>query len=144
MTATRRSNWQPASVRFWRFVEQDGDCWLWTGHRDARGYGLFNAGDDRTVRAHRFAYELLVAEIPAGLQLDHLCENKSCVNALAHLDPVPGRVNVHRASMHAANRTHCPAGHEYAGEHLYVDPSGWRHCRTCKNARRRKAAERAA
>jgi hypothetical protein len=35
-------------------------------------------------------------------------------------------------------KTHCPAGHEYAGDNLYVDPVGRRHCRTCRNTRKRE------
>jgi hypothetical protein len=32
-------------------------------------------------------------------------------------------------------RTHCPAGHPYGGDNLYVAPTGARGCRTCRNAR---------
>jgi hypothetical protein len=31
----------------------------------------------------------------------------------------------------SGTRTHCPKGHPYAGENLYVDPHGHRHCRIC-------------
>jgi hypothetical protein len=34
-------------------------------------------------------------------------------------------------------RTKCPAGHPYAGDNLYLAPSGARHCRTCERARRK-------
>lgn len=33
-------------------------------------------------------------------------------------------------------KTHCPAGHPYAGENLYVDPQGYRRCRACKRQAR--------
>jgi hypothetical protein len=40
-----------------------------------------------------------------------------------------------------ANKTHCPAGHAYAGQNLitWTDASGCtrRYCRTCRNARQR-------
>ena len=29
-------------------------------------------------------------------------------------------------------KTHCPLGHPYAGENLYVAPNGSRQCRMCK------------
>lgn len=40
-------------------------------------------------------YELLVGPIPPGLQIDHLCRNKICVNP-AHLEPVTHRENLMR------------------------------------------------
>jgi hypothetical protein len=46
-----------------------------------------------------------------------------------------------------ASRTHCPQGHEYAGDNLYVYPDGARrHCRECGRAdsRRYRARKRAA
>lgn len=36
-----------------------------------------------------------------------------------------------------AFRTHCPAGHPYAGENLRVKPNGHRECRTCHRERER-------
>lgn len=35
--------------------------------------------------------------------------------------------------------THCPYGHPYSGENLYVKPSGGRECRTCIRARAKRA-----
>lgn len=58
--------------------------------------------------AHRFAYERFVGTIPAGLQIDHLCRTRLCVNP-AHLEPVTNRENVLRGL--AATRTHCAKGH---------------------------------
>ena len=38
------------------------------------------------------------------------------------------------AALHA-KKTHCPAGHEYAGDNLYVHPTkGQRYCRACGRA----------
>lgn len=92
---------------FWRHVVQDGDCWLWTGILNWLGYGYVarqpEPGSRNFVRivAHRYAYEDLVGEIPAGLELDHLCRNRACVNP-DHLDPVPHRVNMQRVPRKAA------------------------------------------
>lgn len=42
------------------------------------------------------------------------------------------------------DKTHCPAGHEYAGDNLYVSPRGGRMCRTCRSAQKRASVDRAA
>src|SRR5688500_6772566 len=72
-----------------------GDCWLWTGALD-RGYGkFFPAG--KTVRAHRWLFEQLVGPVPDGMDLDHLCRVRACVNP-DHLQPVSRRVNLNRGA----------------------------------------------
>jgi hypothetical protein len=78
---------------FERIMQQD-DCWVWTGTLTTKGYGRFNLRrtDGVRWRAHRWAYEYFVSEIPNGLTLDHLCRNKACVNPY-HLDPVPASIN---------------------------------------------------
>lgn len=122
--------------RFWAKVREDGDCWTWTGRLNEDGYGTFKL-DGRSVGAHRLAYELMAAEIPPGLEIDHLCRNRACVNP-SHLDPVPHAVNVARGAAHGtfgrgnARKTHCPQGHVYAGENLMVEKCGTRRCRTCR------------
>lgn len=85
-----------ASIRFWRLVDTNTPtgCWLWTGSTNEKGYGRFKVAG-KNVRAHRFAYELLVEPIPDDLQLDHLCEVKACVNP-AHLEVVDNAENTRR------------------------------------------------
>jgi hypothetical protein len=67
----------------------DSACWPWLGARLANGkYGAFQAGsgraDNRTVRAHRFAWELANGPVPPGLVVCHACDNPPCCNP-AHL-----------------------------------------------------------
>lgn len=85
--------------RFWAFVEKTETCWLWTGGTN-EGYGVLWL-NGKNVKAHRFAYELLVGPIPDGLVLDHVvargCQWRHCVNP-AHLEPVTERVNILRGS----------------------------------------------
>lgn len=85
--------------RFWAKVDRSGDCWRWTGALARGGYGFAVVGsrDDpqRYRNAHRFAYELSVGPIPEGLELDHLCRNRRCVNP-AHLEPVTHSENMRR------------------------------------------------
>lgn len=92
---------RPLEERFWEKV-QGGDvttCWLWTGYRHPKGYGAIGIGGraGRPHPAHRVAYELLIDDIPPGLELDHLCRNPSCVNPW-HCEPVTRAVNLARTA----------------------------------------------
>lgn len=126
-----------------RFMEKvcigETGCGFWTAGTNEKGYGQFRV-NGRTVKAHRWAYEYFIGPIPDGLQLDHLCRNRSCVNP-AHLEPVTSRENILRGDTLAASqikRTHCPQGHPYVGENLYTESDGRRRCRTCKAYRLRR------
>ena len=127
--------------RFWAKVELTEDCWVWTGHL-RRGYGtLMQDGHDGY--AHRFAYESFVGPIPEGLQIDHLCRNRACVNP-AHMEPVTLRENILRGESSAAKnarKTHCKRGHPLSGENLYRF-GGSRSCRECQQRRVREYTER--
>ena len=113
-----------------KIVASPNGCWIWQSGTNADGYGLFRV-DGRMVRAHRFAYELLVGPIPEGLELDHLCRVRNCVNP-AHMEPVTHAENMRRGAH--ALKTHCPREHPYAGGNLYIAPDGKRRCWTCKRA----------
>lgn len=125
--------------RFMLKVRQgENGCVFWTASTDKKGYGMFRV-NGRMVRAHRWAYEYFRRPIPDGLELDHLCRNRNCVNP-AHLEPVTHRENVLRGNAGGTfnlAKTHCPQGHEYGDDNLYVTPNGYRECRTCKADRQR-------
>ena len=71
----------------------DRGCWEWNGARLASGgYGSFRA-HGRSVRAHRFAYELFVGPIPDGAMVRHKCDNPPCVNP-EHLE-----IGTHQQNM---------------------------------------------
>lgn len=139
LTALGPERVERVTQRFWRFVEKSDRCWRWMGGgiSSAPGYGRFRAVNS-LVQAHRFSYELLVGPIPDGLELDHLCSNRWCVNP-AHLEPVTSQQNQHRSrsvsGLNAA-KTHCPYGHSYGDEsNVWVSASGRRFCRACQRAR---------
>ncbi len=77
-------------------------CWLWTAyvqplHREqgrSGGYGTLS-WQGTTRYAHRVVYELLVGVIPVGMEVDHLCRTRHCVNP-KHLEPVTRKVNARR------------------------------------------------
>lgn len=116
--------------------EPNSGCWLWTGFTNEHGYGLLSVrenGKKKLRRAHRISYELKNGPIPKGLQIDHLCRVRCCVNP-DHMEPVTLVENVMRGeSFYAqqARRTHCPRGHEYSGRNLHVGSKGERKCRAC-------------
>jgi len=128
--------------RFWSKVDKSGDCWLWTAGLRL-GYGQFRRTHDRgnPAVAHRYAYEITKGQIPAGMQLDHLCRNRACVNP-DHLEPVSQRVNMLRGlQSRLANGMDdkCAHGHRYTPENTYRNPSRASdiRCRECSRIRDR-------
>ena len=136
--------------RFWSKVDKNGPipahrpdlgpCHLWTAACNQYGYGRFRDGE-RLRQAHTVAWEMKNGPFPPGLEPDHLCRVKRCVND-SHLEIVTHLENVRRGKAGWLDRakTHCPQGHPYSGDNLYVAPRGSRECRTCqREAGRRRA-----
>lgn len=126
---------QPLIERIERFVElNQRGCWLWLGSLHPHdGYGMMTVGS-RTRWAHRIAYQTFIGDVPVGLQLDHLCRERRCVNP-THLEPVTCRENLLRGegfSARNARKTHCVHGHVLTGRNLYISPTGRRNCRACR------------
>ena len=137
----------PWPERFWAKVEKTDTCWIWIaalggGH----GYGMIRSPEGRKMLlAHRVAYELLVGPIPPGLELDHLCRNRRCVNP-EHLEPVTHRENILRGDSppaHQVKITHCPRGHEYTAGNTYWQGRK-RSCLRCRRDRARRQSRRKA
>lgn len=128
--------------RFWSYVDKTDSCWNWKGGKSKSGYGNFWY-NEKTIRVHRFAYELLVGKIPKGLQIDHLCRNRACVNP-THLEVVTIKENINRGltglirGTQQITKTHCPQGHEYNEGNIYHNKKGGRFCRVCTIERARK------
>lgn len=126
-----------ADERFWALVDRQGEedeCWPWRGSPNRGGYGWFAIEFGRGIAPHRYAYQTVVGPIPDGLQVDHRCRNRVCVNP-AHLEPVTPGENQRRADVALGIRTavtHCPKGHPYDEANTYIrPPNGARVCREC-------------
>jgi len=119
-------------AKVWR--ELRTGCWIWTASRDKHGYGRFVG-----TLAHCLAYQHYIGPVPAGLELDHLCRNRGCVNPW-HLEPVTHLTNLQRGESWSFQRskTHCPVGHLYDEENTLIS-GGARYCRTCKRLAHYKA-----
>lgn len=127
-------------------------CLEWAGGlRGKNGYGCTSV-DNRTVSTHRLAYELVKGPIPPGLEIDHLCRNRRCMNP-DHLEAVTTSVNNRRGlspsllsqrqRQHYQSRTHCKWGHPFSPENTLLRPHHQhaqytvRICRECNKLRQR-------
>ena len=143
----------PADVRFDRLVmpEPNSGCHLWLGVIDKGprgGYGQFWNG--KCTRAHIFAYVRQYGPVPEGLEIDHKCRVRSCVNP-DHLRVVTRRENVLCSTSPAAvyaRSTRCKKGHELSAENTLTERGRngrtQRRCRTCRceeQARNKRKAE---
>lgn len=128
--------------RFWSYVEITDGCWIWTGAK-TKGYGKLRIDQSTWMQAHRLAYEIIVGEIPEGLELDHSCRNHSCVNP-DHLEPVTTRVNTLRGEGLAAinaRKKRCKHGHPLSGANVYTHReknATHRKCRACMRRRQQE------
>lgn len=92
--------WAMLSLKIRRRVvfQKPQECWLWNGAHIHQGYSEVSVGPRgkrRQIMAHRLMYEVFREPIPEGLQIDHLCRNRGCINPW-HLETVTVRENLRR------------------------------------------------
>ena len=117
---------------FWSHAIPAPGCWGWDGKPRADGYAVFFA-DKKAYYAHRFSWMFHRGSIDQGLQVDHLCRNRSCTNP-KHLRLATIKQNVLAGigrSAENTRKTHCPKGHPYTGDNLFYGSKGDRRCREC-------------
>lgn len=147
--------------RFWPRVKQGTDgCWLWIGGTRANGYGSFAVKiDERWTQttAHRWSYTDLVAPIPTGYEVDHLCRTRNCVRP-DHLEAITLAENRRRRDIKYTPQvdrslrplpvlpplpakppkrnpeTHCRNGHAYAQVGWVSNGPERRTCAACRTA----------
>lgn len=93
MKYVRKSNsvsmsWAYRKLPFWERVAlltvSDGDCHIWTGHKDECGYGRIHGENKKLIRLHRAVWERDNGPIPNGMEVCHKCDTPACINP-AHL-----------------------------------------------------------
>lgn len=120
-----------------KVVEDPSGCWIWTGTLQRNGYGVANwvrlaPGRWQAWRVHRIYYEEFIGPIPPGLEVDHVCKVRACVNP-AHLRAVTHQENLKTRNHRGPKRTDaCKAGHPWTPESTYIQPNGYRACRICR------------
>jgi hypothetical protein len=121
----------PESI--WARVEKSDGCWRWLGGHNSGGRPMVNLRR-KPWYVYRLLYTAMVGEIPAGMTIDHLCQNGWCCNP-EHCEPVPQSVNSRRAVItRYGDRDACFRGHPYA-TYRRVDSKGEKYCSGCARVR---------
>lgn len=138
------------AARFWAMVDKNGPdgihsqtganlgpCWLWTGSKNASGYGMWMETRGGANLVHRWAYRDRFGHLPEKpAELDHLCRTHACCNP-DHLESVTRLENVARGNVARSNAlrgsltTQCRQGHAFDEANTAFTSRGWRRCRRC-------------
>jgi len=96
---------------FWKRVKKTKTCWLWTGGKDAAGYGILNASalGKLPITAHVLSFAIHKKKpVPKGLFVCHTCDVNACVRPAhlflgTHLDNMRDRDQKGRVASGTAN-----------------------------------------
>lgn len=110
-----------------------------------RGYlalSLVQHGVQKTHEVHRLVALAFLGPRPAGMEVRHLNGDQldPRLSNLAYGTPPENKLDTVAHGTHPqSSKTHCPRGHPYDAQNIYVLPSRptARYCRTCKRERER-------
>lgn len=92
------------------FARLPTDCWVCVSHKpNVDGYFRYRLHGRKTGQFwmfHRLMWVLKKGPIPAGYEINHLCNNRGCCN-IDHLECIPGDVH---ASQSNEDRWRLPSG----------------------------------
>lgn len=108
-----RAHGATEAERFWPKVRKSESCWEWTAAA-YRGYGLFRSRG-KVRLAHRLVYEWMRGPIPEGMEVDHMCHNRGCVNPdhlrlLTHSENGQNRASANMNSKSGIRGVYRPTG----------------------------------
>ncbi len=124
-------------------ADPNSGCWLWALSLSPKGYAYMSVGGKK-LRTNRISYALHKGPVPDGLDVDHKCNVRCCVNP-DHLQLLTHRENILRSQNFCAlkaKQTLCKRGHPLSGENLKIDGVGGRQCRQCVLASQRASHHR--
>ena len=78
-------------------INKSDSCWNWTGSKFITGYGYLYGINRTKVYAHRFSYFYFNNALDEKLVVDHLCNNRLCVNP-EHLKLCSHKININRGN----------------------------------------------
>lgn len=119
-------------------VDSNG-CWIWLGCLN-HGYARCRWRKKR-IMVHRLSYMERYGIIDSSLSIDHLCNNRSCVNP-EHLQNISLKENQKRSNdiikARVIERGTCFNGHRSTSENLRKNGV----CKICANERNREYRKR--
>lgn len=96
-----------AHLRFIRKINIVDRCWIWSGAKNKKGYGrfMFKGKNRKAHHVSLFLFKNIADGFSKHRQVDHLCNNTSCVNP-DHLEIVNQNENVRRRYAKFYQKSH--------------------------------------